>query len=240
MAAIGFSTGALSLSDFRRALDVLRQTDATAVELSALRQHEWFPLLEAIPSLPLSQFEHVSVHLPSTIDVAIEERLCASLNAIPSDWLLVTHPDILNRWELWTGLGNRLCIENMDKRKPIGQTASDLQQIFRKLPQASFCLDLGHIHQVDATMGEAVLILDQLKGRLRQLHVSEVNSQSKHDPISLQSAHAFSMIAGLIPQETPVILESRISPLSVRDVQAEIDYARSVLGQHIAATLAGD
>jgi Xylose isomerase-like TIM barrel len=240
MGPIGFSTGALCFSDFRGALQLLSGTHAAAVELSALRQKELEPLVRAIPAIVLSQFAHVSAHLPSAIEKNFESQLLDSVAHFPASWLLVTHPDIISQWERWRALGARLCIENMDKRKAIGQTAKDLREIFRQLPEAKFCFDIGHAHQVDPTMGEAVLILEEFRGRLGQLHVSEVNSESKHDPISRESASAFSMLAQYLPENVPIILESRLRPLSEQAIQAEIDYARDVLNPARRFALAGD
>ncbi len=59
-------------------------------------------------------------------------------------------------------------------------------------------------------MGEAVLILEEFQDKLCQLHISEVNSESKHDPISLEAAMAFEVVATLIPENVPAILESKI------------------------------
>jgi len=46
MRLVGFSTGALAFADFRRGLQMLRETGAKAVELSALRAAELDPLME--------------------------------------------------------------------------------------------------------------------------------------------------------------------------------------------------
>lgn len=240
MGPIGFSTGALCYSDFRSALRLLGQTEATAVELSALRQDELQPLLEALGELDLHAYNYVSLHLPSAIDSAFEETMLSLIAEFPPDWPLITHPNVVTRWRDWEHLGARLCVENMDKRKPIGQTARHLTELFERLPDASFCLDLGHVHQIDPTMGEAVLILERFHSKLRQLHVSEVNSESKHDPLSRESAAAFSLIAHLIPEGIPTILESRISPLLPQAVQSEIDFAAKLLSDGLALQLAGD
>jgi hypothetical protein len=131
----------------------------------------------------------------------------------------------------------------MDKRKPIGRTAKELREIFNRLPSATFCLDIGHAHQIDPTMGEAILILEEFGSRLRQLHVSEVNSESKHDSISLESASAFSLVAHLIPNDIPIILESRLPILSAATIQSEMDTATRVLDASVAIEtleLAGD
>jgi hypothetical protein len=74
MNRIGFSTGALALSDFRLALRMLQNTPCDAIELSALRQAELEPLFEAADSLDLHQFASVSFHAPSKIDTAFERK----------------------------------------------------------------------------------------------------------------------------------------------------------------------
>src|SRR5260370_9228481 len=97
----------------------------------------------------------------------------------------------------------------MDKRKPVGQTAKYLTRIFEMLPNASLCFDIGHARQVDPTMSEAWAILQLFRNRIKQLHVSEVNTQSKHDPISLESILAFQKVSHLLPADVPIILESK-------------------------------
>ena len=65
MRSIGFSTGALALGDFRRALAMLSTVNSSAIELSALRDHELDPLMRALSQLNLRRFRYVSVHVPS-------------------------------------------------------------------------------------------------------------------------------------------------------------------------------
>jgi hypothetical protein len=69
----------------------------------------------------------------------------------------------------------------MDKRKPAGRSAAELGRIFAELPDATFCFDIGHARQFDPTMTEAWLILKEFGSKLRQVHVSEVNTRSKGD-----------------------------------------------------------
>jgi hypothetical protein len=75
-------------------------------------------------------------------------------------------------------------------------------------------------------MTEAYLILREFGSRLRQVHVSEVNSQSKHDVLSFASIAAFQEVAQLIPEEAPVILET---PVSQNAIDAEIGKVRKAL-----------
>jgi PAS domain-containing protein len=236
MRPIGFSTGAIAYSHFREALDLLARTDTKAVELSALRFTELKPLTEAALGIDLSQYSHVSVHVPSSFDPGLEEDIVALIEHFPAEWLLVTHPDVIQRWDLWRRLGRRICIENMDKRKPIGQSRQHLLEIFDSLPDATFCFDVGHAHQVDPTMGEAFLILEEFSGKLCELHISEVNSESKHDLISLEAERSFEVVAQLIPKNVPVILESRVAapdePLNdvvLKRIEREIRVVRNLL-----------
>ena len=232
MRPIGFSTGALKYGDFRSALRIMAATNATCVELSALRESELEPLVSALGDLNLEKYSYISVHLPSSVQSEFERVVLRLADSLPHDWPLVVHPNVINEWADWKALGRRVCIENMDKRKSIGQTATDLRNIFDRLPEATLCFDIGHAHQIDPTMGESVLILEEFQDRLLQLHVSEVNSESKHDPLSVEAASAFKIVSELIPADVPAILESRVPK---NKVAAEMDLVRSLLEAPVAA-----
>ena len=235
MGPIGFSTGALAYSDFRKGLDILSKSSARAVELSALRNGELIPLLDSIDSLNLSQFSYVSFHAPGQFETAQEPGIIEQLKRLlPRRWPVIVHPDAIRDFCAWVVFRDLLCVENMDKRKVGGRTAKELREVFHRLPEASLCFDLGHVHQVDPTMTEAFLILQEFGGRLRQLHVSEVDTESHHDRLSLGGIHAFQEVAELIPPEVPVILES---PASESSVAAEMDLATEALGGHRSRAL---
>src|SRR5258708_8665078 len=135
MRPIGFSTGALAFSDFRSALDLLKDKSVDAVELSALRHHELLPLLQAIHALDLGQYKYTSLHAPSAYEPRFETEICRALAELtPPDWPIIVHPDTIHDFEMWSAFGNRLCIENMDRRKPVGRTAEELEIIFTRLP----------------------------------------------------------------------------------------------------------
>ena len=108
-------------------------------------------------------------------------------------------------------LGNLLCIENMDKRKPVGRTVRELELLFQEFPQASFCFDIGHARQVDTSMIGAYRMLKRFSSRLRQVHISEVNTQNKHDRLSFVSIRGFQEVTGLIPSSVPIIIESMVT-----------------------------
>src|SRR5579862_1274370 len=211
MRTIGFSTGALARDNFREALRMLADKPLNAIELSALRQDELAPVVEQLDDLDLRKYIYKAFHAPSFIDSAFEHEALELLEKVASqEWPIIIHPDAMHTPSAWARFGNLLCIENMDKRKPIGQTAGDLAKVFDLLPESSFCFDIGHARQVDPTMSEATAILQRFGHKLKQLHVSEVNTQSKHDPLSFESILAFHKVSHLISCEVPIILESRV------------------------------
>ena len=213
MRPIGFSTGALALGDAARALGMLAGSRTTAVELSALRLPELAPLLALLPTLDLSAFEYVSVHAPSRYDAAEEKLVVDALAAVvPFGWPIVVHPDTIHDFGAWRSLGALVAIENMDQRKPVGRTARELEGIFKKLPEARFCFDIGHAQQIDRTMGEAYFLVQELGPRLAQLHVSEVDALSRHDPLSRAAVDAFRKVAPWVPEDVPLILETPSAP----------------------------
>jgi hypothetical protein len=204
-----------------------RHKPLQAIELSALRESELIPLLDSLNTLDLSTFEYIAIHAPSQFDPKREAGLWARLrDEIWRGWPIVLHPDALCDHGLWRELGSAICIENMDKRKPIGRSAHELEAIFKQLPDAKFCFDIGHARQFDPTMTEAYLILRDFGPRLSQVHVSEVNTRSKHDPLSYASISAFQEVAHLIPAEVPLILET---PVIENEMEMEIAKVREAL-----------
>ena len=216
MRPIGFSTGAVAYSDFKRALDLLAAEPVSCIELSALRFHEVVPLLNALEMLNLRRYQYVSFHAPSTFDVDQERFLIEQLRRVPREWPIVIHPDTIHSWAAWRQFGPQLAVENMDRRKPSGRTVQELRSTFEELPDAAMCFDIGHSRQCDPSMTEAYGILKTFQRRIKQIHISEVNTASQHDPISYASRIAFQEVACLIPSSVPVIIESRVTQPEIR------------------------
>jgi hypothetical protein len=225
MRPIGFSTGALAKGDFSRAIRLQEQHRALkAIELSALRDHELAPLVEAVPNLDLKSFDYVSFHAPSKLVDIGEAAATDLLLQLPEAWPIVVHPDILRTSKLWARFGSRLCIENMDNRKTTGRTVPELRELFNMLPEATFCLDAGHAKQIDPTMATAILMLREFGDRLRQIHVSDVGASGEHFAIGVMARLAFSRLAAHVPKECPIIIESVIDFSTIeREAQAATD-----------------
>ncbi|NYJ11133.1 hypothetical protein GGI64_002184 [Rhizobium leguminosarum] len=224
MTVIGFSTGAIALDDFATALRLLEPTRANAVELSALRAVELPILLAALPSRlgELRQrYEYISFHAPTNFDD--EKTLVGQLKTVADmDMNIVVHPDTIHDIPVWKELGNRLCLENMDSRKPIGRTAEELRSFYEHLPEATLCFDIAHARQVDSSMTEGLRIIEEFRDRLVQVHLSEVNSRGKHFSMSFAAKRAYEPFAEIL-SKVPVILESVVGNEEITNEIAETE-----------------
>jgi hypothetical protein len=86
-------------------------------------------------------------------------------------------------------------------------------------------------------MSEATAILQSFSQRLKQLHVSDVNTKSKHDPLSLESMMAFQRVSHLVPPEIPIIMESRVDEAHICE---ELERAVESLTPNAVLAIAGD
>jgi len=218
MEMIGFSTGSLARSDVHAALALLQDHPTGCVELSALRMHELAPLLRCLPDLPLRRYEWISIHAPSAFTAAEEREIAADLLAVAArGWLIVLHPDAIHDFSVWAPFGDRLAIENMDRRKRGGRTVEELRPVFARLPDASFCFDVAHARQCDTSMTEAFRLLDSFGDRLAEVHVSELDAHSRHVRLSRMAVRAYLEVAGLIPLHVPVVIEAPVRPHEIED-----------------------
>ena len=228
MRPIGFSTGAVARGDFYLAVQRMRDCDLKVIELSALRIGELAPLLRALPTIDLAPFQFVSIHAPSRFEQSVEQAVVDELKNHAQELPVVVHPDVIFTPSLWAQFGKRLLVENMDKRKPGGRTLVELREIFKELGEARFCFDVGHARQVDPSMTEAALMIREFGDRLAEVHISEVNTASKHDPISTSAVRAFRSVARYIPENVPIVIESLIDE-GQSDIGTEVDRAREAL-----------
>ena len=202
---------------------------ADAVELSAFRASELPQLVTCVEAIAqsVSHFRHVSVHAPSRFEAEDEAAIVGMLRDLVAwGWPIVVHPDVVQTPVLWRGLGSMLWVENMDKRKPIGRTAMELAKVFGEFPDAGLCFDVAHARQVDPSMVEAFRILRMHGHRVRQIHVSEVGTSSRHTRLTPSGLRDLNRIVHLLSPRVPVILESPVVPQAIG---AEIAAARSVL-----------
>jgi hypothetical protein len=219
-------------------LDALRVSSATAIELSALREPELARLMHDLPDLDLNQFQHVSIHAPSSLREYSEQQVIEALKpAINRKLPIVVHADIIQTPRIWNRLGRLMLIENMDKRKAAGRTWTELDSLFSSCPKARLCLDLAHARQVDPSLCETVIILMKYHNRLGQIHLSELDAKSKHEALSFAGVSATQSICNLIPPGIPVILEFKAPP---QELDAHVRLALSIFGPSLVASSTPD
>lgn len=216
---IGFSSGSLSRGNFKLAIEIMRQYKVDVIELSALREHELAPLLQALEDgLDLSDFRQITFHAPSKLINLDPQQLCEMLDPIVKrKWNIVVHTDLIIEPAPWRSLGHHLCIENSDHRKPMGRTATEMQTFFDMLPEASWCFDIAHARHIDSTMSVAIAMLASFADRLREIHLSRIDEEGKHWAIDHAMIGACRRIAPRIDTNVPIILEAVITPDEIHD-----------------------
>lgn len=190
---------------------LVREAEAistSAVELAALSESELPSLVRYLAERPSLPFQYVSLHAPSKGRSMEEHELIEQLHRLsPRVDAIVVHPDTLVDVEAWGRLGRRLVIENMDARKPIGQTADSLAEYFDVLDEARLCFDVAHAWAVDPTLQEGAEILDRFGARLRQLHISSLDEGQHHVPLTADHESLFGQLLDRC-RDVPWILEA--------------------------------
>lgn len=207
---VGASTGYMidHRGDWERLVSEALEISSFAVELSALSERELPSLIEFLSEGTWLPFRYISVHAPSKGMAMSEADLTQLLAELPR-WIdaIVVHPDVIQDPENYVLLGRRLVIENMDDRKSDGRYVSELEPYFEVLPEAGLCFDIAHAASVDEMMKEGAEILDAFTGRLRHVHLSSLDGDSHHVPLSPSDADRFSQLLDRC-RDVPWILEA--------------------------------
>ena len=194
-ATVGCSTGYMTdlRNDWPALVRAAALTSGFAIELSALSEDELPGLVEYLSGTSQLPFHFVSVHGPSKRRQLPDDELAGLLNELPC-WIssIVMHPDSMHDPAAYSVLGRRLCIENMDSRKSVGQSAEALGGYFDALPSARLCFDIAHAKAVDPSMGVGRQILSAYSARLSHVHLSSLDAAQKHVPLTRSDETLFS------------------------------------------------
>jgi len=223
----GFSSGALCKGDFRTAIQWLHEAEVDVIELSALRFSELAPLVRALTEDLELCFKSVSIHAPSSFTRDEEDEVIELLSreAI-NTFAIVIHPDVLHTPSKWRQFGRRLLVENMDDRKTTGRTADELDIVFKELPEAGLCFDIGHARQVDPSLLEAWRILEQHGDRLAEIHVSHVDEDGAHAPMEQMARNTCRWFQRRNQADVPVVIES---PVGQDEIEHELGVVQEAL-----------
>jgi hypothetical protein len=188
-ANFGIGTGAFlaERDDWPAAIHRADQEGWRVVELTAITEALFNQLLIYLEgaNTSLERFHRVSVHAPALLDSS-PTLLARTLLSAPLSYDLVFHPDVYREEEQLADLGTRAVFENMDLTKPFGRAIADLSDVFRRFPSAGFCLDVAHVWTNDRTLKLGFDLLEAFGNRLRQLHVSGIEPNGEHRPMTAQ------------------------------------------------------
>ena len=207
---LGASTGYMSdnRGDWPRLIADALDVSTFAIELSALSEEELPSLIDFLSRVTWLPFRYISVHAPSKGMEMPEPELIGLLEELPRYVdAIVVHPDVIEEPRNYRQLGRRLVIENMDARKSIGRNADELARYFDVLPRAGLCFDIAHAGSVDETMGKGEEILNSFTARLRHVHLSSLDADSHHVPLTPEDAERFSPLLERC-RDVPWILEA--------------------------------
>jgi Xylose isomerase-like TIM barrel len=156
-----------------------------AVELSALSEDEMDGLAGYLASDPQLAFRYVSIHGPSKGRTMPEPDLVNALAELAAKaQAIIMHPDTIEDPSHFRVMGRKLVLENMDSRKDGGRTVEELASWFADLPDAGFCFDIAHAWSVDDTLAAGAELLDAFRPRLRHVHVSSMDTDLHHVPLT--------------------------------------------------------
>lgn len=166
-----------------------------AVELSALTAAELPALVEYLDVSDPLPFAYVGVHGPAQgwtgTDADLADALVALTRSVDA---LVMHPESLGDADAYRRLGRVLTIENMDPRKADGRTKEELAVHFDRFPEAGFVFDVAHAAAVDPDLDLAHELLDAFGPRLRHVHLSSLDDECRHVPLSPDDAMRFAPV----------------------------------------------
>jgi sugar phosphate isomerase/epimerase len=213
---LGLSTGAIEAGwgSWELAVQLAAATGADAIELCALGTST----IESLSAYladgldDLRGFSYVSVHAPAREAVGRWPEVAPLLLDLPAlVATVVVHPDLVGEaeLELLSRLGPRLCFENMDCTKSDGRSPGELERVYDACPDAVFCLDVAHVWTNDRSLGLADELLDALGSRLRQIHLSGIDTDGAHRPTTKADLELYAPVLERCPR-APVILESEL------------------------------
>lgn len=200
------------------------------IELSALRFDELEPLVSQLDRINLDSFHYVSFHAPSSFEPEQEARVIELLRPVMErKWNIVVHPDVIYTPQRWECFGEHLLIENMDRRKSVGRTVSELTHFFDYLPKARLCLDVAHARQIDSTLSLLTGLIRTFVDRIAEIHISELDSRCRHVPMTNTAVIDYRRLASRIGANVPVIIESMLDRKMEAARLEEVELARQAL-----------
>ena len=229
MRKIGFCHGATyKIHDpyLRKSIELFKKCGCNALEVSC-HSIEGADRLSGILSY-VKSFEYLSLHMPCDLNYRNDNLTNNTLKKIEDFYnkagasLAVIHPDLVEDWDVFNNFSSiNWAVENMDDRKEKYKDADDLKKFFTEHQEWGFVLDLGHCNANDKTMKLAENFINELKDRIKEIHLS--GYKVFHDP--LHRTKQTEIINYCKNLDVPIIIESTFERSdSAEDVKKEFDY----------------
>ncbi|HEY1074415.1 MAG TPA: hypothetical protein VGE59_01800 [Patescibacteria group bacterium] len=149
-----------------------------------------------------------SIHAPALLEYS--QDLVVSLLDLARDinaQVIVFHPDKTQDFQkLHNQFGSLIAIENMDRSKTFGNTVRDLEEVFKKIPNAYWVADVNHLYSLDTSLRLNREMHDAFSNRLHHYHVSGYGGL--HSCLSL--THEVAILDAVQDLSKPLIHEGGI------------------------------
>jgi len=231
---IGFSTGVLYRKepDFNKLIKIYKSIRVNSLEIFFGQEKL---LCYNIKIGNLKSFKHISIHAPTRNVIykndkktkkilAQIEKIYKKLNAK----FIVFHPDLVKDWKIFKNYSFEMAIENMDWRKPFGQTVKDIKRVLKN-KKIKLALDVNHCYTNDKTLRLLLDFYKNFKDRICEIHMSGFNSFSEyHEPLCITKQNKF---LTLIPEikNFPIIIESKCT--NKKGAEKELKYIKKFLSR---------
>ena len=221
---LGFSNNAFHKfmeSTSKKAIDLGKKLNCNAIELNCPDTKKTASRLKNIKKEWLDDFKYKSIHGPGIIyknnkrtkeilDIVEETCNRLKLNCV------VIHPDTIEDWRVFKKYSFTIGIENMDKRKSLGQTPQEFKKILKR--KYKLVLDMNHCYTVDKTMKIVEKFYQKFKKRIAHYHIS--GYIKLHEPLFI--SHRNEILNAIPNKNIPIIIESEFD--NIEQVEKEYNY----------------
>lgn len=211
------------------ALNICKRVSPDVVELNCIGGIDKGELhfLKNISPSDLKDFEHVSLHAPSSrIIYRNDKETKKILNLLEDAYrrldveYVVFHPDTIGDYSAFDDYVFPVAIENLDARKLSGKSVEDLKNIFQTF-DCRFVLDINHCFSIDPTLKLAKDLISEFEDRLCGVHIS--GFKEYHD--LLHETKQTEIMEAVADLDVPMVIESRCADET--EARKEYDYIQT-------------
>ncbi len=137
----------------------------------------------------LKKYKYNTIHLLWYNKNKDKKWLEYCTKTIPNFRHFVLHPDIIQISDINKDIEKYISFENMDIRKKTYRTAKEMNELFKKLPNSKFTLDINHLEENNINIKDF-----NITKRPSQIHFSIVNKNFYKDYSYINTPHALAIL----------------------------------------------